>query len=61
MGTTLDHRKCAEECVAMARLAEDDRDKALWITLAQSWARLAEHAARGDTGPVVDRPDTKPS
>jgi hypothetical protein len=46
MGTTLDHRRHAEECVAMARRAEDDQDKALWLTLAQSWVRLAEHVER---------------
>jgi hypothetical protein len=45
MGSDRDHRKCAEECVAMARAAEDAKDKALWITLAQSWLRLAEHVA----------------
>ena len=45
MGTT-DHRRCAEECVAMARLAEDRSDKALWLSLAQSWVRLGEHVAR---------------
>jgi hypothetical protein len=50
MGTTQDHRKCAEECVAMARLSQEDRDKALWLTLAQSWVRLAEHVARVETG-----------
>lgn len=44
MGTA-DHRKCAEECVAMARLADAESDKALWLTLAQSWVRLAEHVA----------------
>lgn len=49
MGTKLDHRRCAEECVAMARSAEDDKDKALWLALAQSWVRLAEHAARAQT------------
>lgn len=49
MGTTLDHRKCAEDCVAMARLAEDRADKALWLTLAQSWIRLAEHVAHFQT------------
>jgi hypothetical protein len=58
MGTTLDHRKCAEECVAMARLAEDRGDKALWLTLAQSWVRLAEDAAQVETsmalGPAND-------
>ena len=29
----------------MAHASEDPNDKALWITLAQSWVRLAEHAA----------------
>jgi hypothetical protein len=48
MGTAMDHRRCAEECVAMARLAEDDHDKALWLTLAQSWVRLADHVARSE-------------
>jgi hypothetical protein len=45
MGTVQDHRKCAEQCVAMARAADDDDGKILWLTLALSWARLAEHAA----------------
>jgi len=48
MGTIENHRKYAEQCVAMARLSEDDSDKALWLTLAQSWVRLAEHVARGE-------------
>jgi hypothetical protein len=48
MGTHQDHRKCAEQCVAMARLSRDDSDRALWLTLAQSWVRLAEHVARGE-------------
>lgn len=47
MGTSLDHRRHAEECVAMAQRADDNSDKALWLTLAQSWVRLAEHVARG--------------
>ncbi len=51
MGTMLDHRRCAEECVAMARLSEDDKDKPLWLTLAQSWVRLADHVAHADAGP----------
>jgi hypothetical protein len=52
MGTLQDHRKCAEACVAMARRSEDDSDKALWLTLAQSWVRLAEHVARAETHPA---------
>jgi hypothetical protein len=50
MGTTQDHRRAAEECVAMARLAASANDKALWLTLAQSWVRLAEHVARAEAG-----------
>jgi hypothetical protein len=30
----------------MAQRADDETDKSLWLTLAQSWARLAEHVAR---------------
>jgi hypothetical protein len=47
MGTTRDHRKYAEECVAMAQAAADDNGRVLWLTLALSWVRLAEHVARG--------------
>jgi hypothetical protein len=47
MGTTANHRRYAEECVAMAQRADDESDKALWLTLAQSWVKLAEHVARG--------------
>lgn len=57
MGSTQDHRKCAEECVAMARRSEDDGDKVLWLTLAQSWVRLAEHVARAETGAMPDDGD----
>lgn len=48
MGTTQDHRRYAEECVAMARRSEDDNDKVLWLALAQSWVRLAEHVAHAE-------------
>ncbi len=59
MGTPQDHRKCAEECVAMAQAAEDQSDKALWLTMAQSWLRLAEHAAtaRGSQRDAADGDD----
>jgi hypothetical protein len=40
-----DHQKCAEECVMMARSSKRYSDKALWLILAQSWARLAEQVA----------------
>ena len=32
----------------MARLARADGDRALWLTLAQSWARLAEQFASAE-------------
>jgi hypothetical protein len=34
----------------MAHASNDANDKALWITLAQSWVRLAEHVARTRAG-----------
>jgi hypothetical protein len=56
MGTIQDHRKCAEECVAMAQQSPAEGDKALWLTLAQSWVRLAEHVERAETArtPAVE-------
>lgn len=41
----------------MARLSDDDTDKALWLTLAQSWVRLAEHAERGSAVISIDDED----
>jgi hypothetical protein len=40
-----DHRKYAAECVTMALSSVEDDDKALWLTLAQSWVRLAQQVA----------------
>jgi hypothetical protein len=45
MGTPRDHRDWAEKCVAKAQATADPQDKALWLTLAQSWVRLSEHAS----------------
>jgi hypothetical protein len=59
MGTSENHRRYAEECVAMAQRSEDDTDKALWLTLAQSWVRLAEHVARGPSHPNGDDGSTR--
>jgi hypothetical protein len=39
----------------MARRSEENSDKVLWLTLAQSWVRLAEHAARAEGSSL--RPD----
>jgi hypothetical protein len=57
MGTALDHRRSAEECVAMARLADDIGDRALWLALAQSWVKLAEHVSRIETDVALQADD----
>jgi hypothetical protein len=57
MGNDRNHRQCAEECIAMARASEDASDKALWITLAQSWVRLAEHVAHANAAGYSIVPD----
>jgi hypothetical protein len=41
----------------MAQRSDDDNDKALWLTLAQSWVRLAEHVARGPSDFLQDDPE----
>jgi hypothetical protein len=38
----------------MAQRSEDESDKALWLTLAQSWVKLAEHVARGPSWADVE-------
>jgi len=39
-----DYRRYAGECVRLARNAQASSDKALLLTMAQSWLRLAEQA-----------------
>ncbi|MGC1356861.1 MAG: hypothetical protein WA851_13935 [Xanthobacteraceae bacterium] len=46
--------------MAMARAADDQNDKALWLTLAQSWVRLAEHVARAAAVPANDDAKASP-
>jgi hypothetical protein len=52
MGINDNHRRLAEQCIAMARASDGDKDKALWLALAQSWVRLAEHVARTEAEPA---------
>jgi len=40
--------KYAEKCLAMALASVEDVDKALWLTLAQSWAQLGEQVASAE-------------
>ena len=40
-----EYRTNAEDCLRMAQVQGED-DRPLWVTLAQSWLRLAEEADR---------------
>jgi hypothetical protein len=55
------HRRHAEECIAMARAADDQSDKVLWLTLAQSWVRLADHVARATSVAANDDAQAPPT
>jgi hypothetical protein len=44
----------------MARLADDTSDRALWLALAQSWVKLAEHVSRIETDVALDDVDLLP-
>ena len=46
------HKHLIEQCVMMACASKADRDKALWLTMAQSWGRLADEVER--SGTVLD-------
>ncbi len=50
------YRTNAEDCLRMARTAQDERDKSFWLTLAQSWLQLAEHSARTSIDLEAERP-----
>jgi hypothetical protein len=52
------YRDNAEDCLRMAQTAANDRP--FWLTLAQSWLRLAERAARSgsETQPQNSRVDS---
>jgi len=55
MSSTNLYRSNAEDCLRMAAAARDERDKPFWLTLAQSWLQLAEHAARSRAEFKVER------
>jgi hypothetical protein len=46
MKSVNEYRSIAENCLRQANAAKDERDKPLWVTMAQSWLRLAEHRER---------------
>ena len=43
------YRANAEDCLRMAKMTQDQRDRPFWLALAQSWLQLAEQSARGGT------------
>ena len=45
MTTNNVYRQNAQECLRIAQTVENTREKSFWVTLAQSWLRLAEEAA----------------
>jgi hypothetical protein len=49
------YRSNAEDCLRLASAESNESDRPLWVTLAQSWLMLAEHADRlsGDVVSVV--------
>ena len=51
MGSANEYRDIAQDCLRMAAIAEDDRDRPLWVTMAQSWIQLAEHVASLNSDP----------
>jgi hypothetical protein len=64
MNSADEYRNNAEDCMRMASLARDEGDRPLWVTMAQSWLRLAEHADHingvlesDDHAPGQDEPD----
>ncbi len=57
MGSNNLYRSNAEDCLRMAQTAVNDGDRPFWLTLAQSWLRLAERAARG--GRAMDTRDPR--
>ena len=49
MSSVDEYRIQAEDCWRMAQ-TQDESDRPLWATLAQSWLRLAEQADRINAG-----------
>jgi hypothetical protein len=50
------YRNNAEDCLRRAQTAANDGDRPFWLTLAQSWLRLAERAARSGSETQTQKP-----
>jgi hypothetical protein len=55
MGSAKEYRVIAQDCLRMAAGAEDERDRPLWVTMAQSWIQLAEHVSRLNLAPDLEQ------
>jgi hypothetical protein len=42
MTSAEEYRSNAEDCMRRANVASEERDRPLWLAMAQSWLRLAE-------------------
>jgi hypothetical protein len=49
-----EYRRKAQECVSSAQRTTDPGDKISWLTMAESWQRLAEKAKGA---PAIQRPE----
>jgi hypothetical protein len=47
------HQHLIEQCVTMACASKANRDKVLWLSMAQSWMRLADEVARAEIASVA--------
>ena len=63
MKSVNEYRTIAENCLRQANAAQDERDKPLWVAMAQSWLRLAEHRERitDDFADSADDADGEPA
>jgi hypothetical protein len=52
------HQHLIEQCVTMACASKANSDKALWLNMAQSWARLADEVARAENSAPRERHPT---
>jgi hypothetical protein len=48
MNASKTYRSNAEDCLRIARTADNEHDRPFWLSLAQSWLELAEHSARSE-------------
>ena len=57
MSTINQYRAHAHDCLRRAHTDTNEGDKPLWLTLAQSWLQLAEHADRLHGGQDSEEPE----